>query len=75
MTQTQFFTTDMIQGNRITWTKKAEITTKGTTVTIQQYKDESAAVWITTATTSKKVAENLHVIEAINFANNLLINI
>jgi hypothetical protein len=65
----------MIHGNRIAWTKKAEITTKGTTVTIHQYKDEPAAVWITTATTSKRVAKNLHVTEAVNFANNLLTNI
>jgi riboflavin synthase alpha subunit len=72
MTTATLFTKQMLQGNSITWTKKAEITINGTCVTINQYKDEPADVWVSTPTTYNRVAKNMELNQAIDFANNLL---
>lgn len=69
----QIFTPDMIKENSISWTRKAEITRNGTTISVHQFKDEPADVWISNPTTYKRVAEGLTVQEAIDFANELLI--
>jgi len=68
----QFFTPDMIAGNSITWTRKAEISRNGSKVTVRQFKDEPADVWVSSPTRYQRVAEGLPVLEAINFANQLL---
>jgi len=75
MTTTKTFTTEMIKGNSITWTKKAEISINGTTVTIQQYKDEPASVWVSTSTTYNRIAKDIELNEAVKIANNILSNI
>jgi hypothetical protein len=66
------FNTEIIQGNNTTWIKKAEITLNGTTITIQQYKNEPASVWVSTATTYNRVAKDIELCEAIILANNIL---
>ena len=65
---TQTFNIEMIKGNKISWTKKAEISVNDTTVTIQQYKDEPANVWVSTKTTYNKIAKDLEINKAIEFS-------
>ncbi|RUP39771.1 MAG: hypothetical protein EKK63_09030 [Acinetobacter sp.] len=72
MTTSKTFNAEMIKGNKITWTKKAEITVNGTTVTLQQYKNEAVSVWVSTPTTYNRVAKDMEVNEAIIFANSIL---
>jgi hypothetical protein len=75
MNTTKTFTTEMITGNSITWAKKAEISHNGTTITIQQYKDEPASVWVSTSTTYNRIAKDIELNEAVKIANNILLNI
>jgi riboflavin synthase alpha subunit len=71
----KIFCLDMIKGNKISHTKKAEITINGTTVTIIQLNDEPADVWVSTPTNYTRVAENMEISEAVNLGNILLINL
>ena len=75
MTNEQKFTVDMIKGNHTSWTEEAKITVNGTTVTIHRYKKEPADVWVQTSKFVNRVAENLEVNDAINFANNILVTL
>ena len=75
MTNEQKFTADMMKGNHISWTEEAKITVNGTTVKIHRYKKELSDVWVQTSKFANRVAENLEVNDAINFANNILVTL
>jgi len=75
MTNEQKFTVDMIKGNHTSWTEEAKITVNGTTVKIHRYKKELSDVWVQTSKFANRVAENLEVNDAINFANNILVTL
>jgi hypothetical protein len=68
------FNLETIKGNSMTWMKKAEITINGKTITVEQYKNEPASVWVSTSTTFNRVGKDLSIEDAIILANNILLN-
>jgi hypothetical protein len=74
MTTQSTFTLETIKGNSITWMKKVEISNNGKTVTVEQYKNEPASVWVSTSTTFNRIGKDLSIEDAIILANNLLSN-
>ena len=72
MTQTTEFTADMIKGNNITWTEKAEIKKGNSKIIIHRFKKEPCDIWISTPKTYNRIFENLTEQQAIETANKLL---
>jgi len=75
MTNLQTFKAETIKGNFITRTKEAKITVNSTTVVLHQYKNEPLDVWVIDDKTAIRVAKNMELNEAINFANSILLTI